>query len=113
MATKHYGAYSDRRNQVKNARKLSEDMACDTFVTATVNGKYQVWYADSPGDRPLSGYTVVEEFKYVPPIPPVPFVDELSERLESLRRVPENWPAQFKEQLLDLLDLIVQEVRKP
>jgi hypothetical protein len=71
MATaSQYGPFCDRRGVTKTARKLSAQMGCDTFVTATANGKYQAWSADFPGDRPLAGYTVGEEFKYVPPLPP-------------------------------------------
>lgn len=69
MATEHYRAYMDRRGVVKTARKLCESLQCDTFVTATANNKYLTWSADFPGDRPLPGYTVVETFRYVPPLP--------------------------------------------
>ena len=72
MATEHYRAYLDRRGVVKTARKLCESLQCDTFVTATANNKYLTWSADFPGDRPLPGYTVVETFRYVPPLPPEP-----------------------------------------
>lgn len=112
MATAHYGAYCDRQGRVKTARKLSDDLECDTFVTATANGKYQVWYADFPGDAPLAGFTVVETFRWVPPVPTVSDPDPLVASLESLRKVPEAWPSQFKEQLFDLLDDIIREVRK-
>lgn len=69
MATEHYRAFMDRRGVVKTARKLCESLQCDTFVTATANNKYLTWSADFPGDAPLPGYTVVETFRYVPPLP--------------------------------------------
>lgn len=72
MATEHYRAFMDRKGVVKTARKLCESLQCDTFVTATANGKYLTWSADFPGDAPLPGYTVVETFRYVPPLPPEP-----------------------------------------
>lgn len=72
MATEHYRAFMDRRGVVKTARKLCESLQCDTFVTATANNKYLTWSADFPGDAPLPGYTVVETFRYVPPLPAGP-----------------------------------------
>lgn len=86
MATEHYRAYMDRRGVVKTARKLCESLQCDTFVTATANNKYLTWTADFPGDRPLPGYTVVETFRYVPPLPAAPhpheYLLDLLERLD-------------------------------
>lgn len=70
MATPHiYGPFCDRKGVTKTARKLCDSAQCDTFVTATANGKYQTWLADFPGDKPLAGYTVVELSHYVPPLP--------------------------------------------
>lgn len=86
MATEHYRAYMDRKGVVKTARKLCESRQCDTFVTATANNKYLTWSADFPGDAPLPGYTVVETFRYVPPLPepchPHEYLLELLERLD-------------------------------
>lgn len=112
MATRHqYGPFADRRGVTKTAKKLSAEMGCDTFVTATANNKYQAWYADFSGDRPPAGFTVVEEFRFVPPLPEPE--DPLAAALDSLRNLPDDCEHQFRIQLLGLLDLIVSEVRKP
>ncbi|MEG1038692.1 MAG: hypothetical protein RSE94_02110 [Pseudomonas sp.] len=110
MATRHqYGPFADRKGVTKTAKKLSVEIGCDTFVTATANNKYQCWYAEFPGDRPPAGFTVVDEFRFVPPLPEPE--DPLTAALHALRNVPATWPEQFRTQLLDTLELIVSELR--